>query len=129
MVTKVNPNGERVTEVECWVKNSSRQHLSLQLPQRVILVLFGRWKTGSLYLSRREVSDTGAKEFDPNKTIHVKYSYAESGTELKDGQLFEMSSPQYSVPEYLMNGKFSSLRLFHCQTNRQYGCHWRKQFE
>ena len=33
MVTKVNANGERVTEVECWVKNSSRQHLSLQLPE------------------------------------------------------------------------------------------------
>lgn len=99
MVTKVNPNGERVTEVECWVKNSSRQHLSLQLPAKS--------KFWSCSVDGKQVRCTSQGEklqipvprnSDPNKTIHVKYSYAESGTELKDGQLFEMSSPQYSVP-------------------------------
>ena len=99
MVTKVNANGERVTEVECWVKNSSHQNLTLTLPEGSDF-----W---SCTVDGKQVRCTSKGDIlqvpvprnsDPNRTIHVKYTYAESGEKLKGGQQFAMKSPKYFVP-------------------------------
>lgn len=99
MQTNVNLKGERVTEVNCWLKNSNRQHFVLTLPEGGSL-----W---SVIVDGKKVRCTTQdgqlqvpvpRNADPNKTIHLVLTYAEKGAELSEGAEFSMKSPSYTVP-------------------------------
>lgn len=97
--TRVSVNGERITEVTCWLKNSNHQHFKLSLPENSNL-----WKAK---VDGRTVRCTTQAEqlqipipinSDPNKTIKVEFTYAEKGDALSEGLTLNVKSPSFSVP-------------------------------
>ena len=97
--TRVSVNGERITEVTCWLKNSNHQHFKLKLPEKSNL-----WKTKVDGKTVRSTTQSGQLQIpipinsDPNKTIKVEFTYAEKGNALKEGLNLNVESPAFLVP-------------------------------
>ena len=97
--TKLSVNGERITDVVCWLKNSNHQHFKLKLPENSNL-----WKTKVDGKTVRSTTQDGHLQIpipinsDPNKTIKVEFTYAEKGKELAEGLNLNIQSPSFNVP-------------------------------
>ena len=97
--TRVSVNGERITEVTCWLKNSNHQHFKLKLPEQSNL-----WKTKVDGKTVRSTTQAGQLQIpipinsDPNKTIKVEFTYAEKGQALVEGMNLNMQSPAFLAP-------------------------------
>ena len=97
--TRVSVNGERITEVTCWLKNSNHQHFKLQLPEKSNL-----WKakvdgkTVRCTTQDKHLQVPIPINSDPNKTIKVEFTYAEKGPALAEGLALSVKSPSFSVP-------------------------------
>ena len=97
--TRVSVNGERITQVTCWLKNSNHQHFKLTLPENSNL-----WKakvdgrTVRCTTQDKQLQIPIPINSDPNKTIKVQFTYAEKGDALKEGLNLSVKSPSFSVP-------------------------------
>ena len=97
--TRVSVNGERITAVTCWLKNSNHQHFKLLLPENSNL-----WKakvdgrTVRCTTQDKQLQIPIPINSDPNKTIKVEFTYAEKGPALSEGLTLSVKSPSFAVP-------------------------------